>query len=221
MDAKKMKREDGMLIVEATIIFPIMFLVIFLMMILGNAYFHKSTIDSMVAQMANYGAAQCADPLLREITEKNGVPALKDSTYSIEPYRYLLGEVSSGKGMNKIENNVKTQLSDKISKLKTGAFNNMKPTLTKPVTAEFKNAFIYSTFVVEVQYKVPLPLRMIGMKESFSMNTTSRTEVPVSDVPEFIRNVNMIIDFMENTEGGQKALEKIGEVMSKVGEYAN
>ncbi len=220
MNAKKIKREDGMLIVEATIIFPIMFLVIFLMMYLGNAFFHKSTVDSMVAQMANYGAAQCADPLLREITEKNGVQSLKNSKYKIEPYRYLFGEISPEAGMSTIENNVKKQLNDKISKLKTGVFSGMKPTATA-VTVEFKNAFIYSTFVVDVQYKVPLPIRLFGMKENFGVYASSRTEVPVSDVPEFIRNVNMVIDLMENTEGGQKALEKIGDVMTKVGEFLN
>ncbi len=220
MDAKKMKREDGMLIVEATIIFPIMFLVIFLMMFLGNAYFHKSTIDSTVVQMANYGAAQCADPLLREITEKNGVQSLKDSTYSIEPYRYLFGEIISGKGMSKIEDNVKKQINDKISKLKTGMFSGMKPTATS-VKVDFKNAFIYSTFVVEVQYKIPLPIRIFGMKENFAVNTSSRTEVPVSDVPEFIRNVNMIMDLLERTEEGDKALTAISDFMTKVGEFAN
>lgn len=220
MKTKSIKKEDGMLVVEATIIFPIMFLIIFLMIFLGNAYFHKSTIDSLVTQMANYGAAQCADPLLREISTAGKVPSLKDSSYSIEPYRYMLGEVGKESGMNKIESNVKKQINEKIKKLKTGMFNHMKPTSDK-VVAEFNNAFIYSTFEVEVRYKVPLPIRMMGMKEYFSMHASSRCEVPVSDVPEFIRNVNMIIDWMENTKGGQAALDKVNDVMGKVGEFIN
>jgi len=220
MEKKSFKREDGMLFVEATILFPIMFLVIFLMIFVGNAYFHKSTIDSTVAQMANYGAAQCADPLLREITEKGGVPALKDSTYSIEPYRYLLGEVGKESGMNKIETNVKKQINDKIKKMKTGMFSHMKPS-AKSVTVEYNNAFIYSTFEVEVKYKLPLPIRLIGMKDYFTINASSRCEVPVSDVPEFIRNVNMIMDWIENTPGGEDVLTKIDEIMGKVDQYIN
>ncbi len=221
MEKKSFKREDGMLIVEATIIFPIMFLVIFLMIFLGNAYFHKSTIDSTVAQMANYGAAQCADPLLREITEKGGVPALKDSKYSIEPYRYLFGEVGKESGMNKIETNVRTQINDKIKNMKTGMFSHMKPSANKPVVAEFNNAFIYSTFEVEVEYKIPLPIRLIGMKDYFAIVSTSRCEVPVSDVPEFIRNINMLMDWIENTPGGEDVLKKIDEIMGKVDQYIN
>jgi len=36
---KRMKTEEGVVIVEATIIFPIVFLIVFLMIFLGNAYF--------------------------------------------------------------------------------------------------------------------------------------------------------------------------------------
>lgn len=220
MIPEKLKKEDGMLIVEATIIFPIMFLVIFLMMFMGNAYFHKSTIDSTVAQMANYGAAQCADPLLREINDKGGVPSLKNSSYSIEPYRYLFGELGSKAGMSNIETNVKKQINDKIKNMKTGMFSHMKPSASS-VTAEFNNAFIYSTFEVEVNYELPLPIRIIGMKDYFKIYASSRCEVPVSDVPEFIRNINMIMDWIENTKGGQDALNKVDEVMSKVGKIIN
>ena len=76
---KKVKKDEGMLVVEATIVFPVMFLVIFLMIFMGNAYFQKSRIDSIVTQMAYYGSAQCADPLLREITENGKVPSLADA----------------------------------------------------------------------------------------------------------------------------------------------
>lgn len=37
-----------MMIVEATIVFPVMFLVIFLMIFLGNAYYQKARVESIV-----------------------------------------------------------------------------------------------------------------------------------------------------------------------------
>lgn len=217
---KKVKKDDGMLIVEATIVFPVMFLVIFLMIFMGNAYFQKSRVDSIVTQMAYYGSAQCADPLLREITENGKVPSLADADYSIEPYRYLLGEVGKNSGMNAIETEVEKQISNKIKGIKTGLFSHMKPTASK-LDAEFNNAFVYSTFEVEVLYKVPLPIRLFGMSENFALTTASRCEVPVSDTPEFIRNVDMVEDWVESTEAGQSAIAKTKEIMGKIAEFIN
>jgi len=67
---KRMKTEEGVVIVEATIIFPIVFLIVFLMIFLGNAYFQKSRVEEIVTKMTYYGSAQCADPLLKYVQEK-------------------------------------------------------------------------------------------------------------------------------------------------------
>ena len=217
---KKIKNEKGMLVVEATMVFPVMFLVIFLMIFMGNAYFQKSRIDSIVTQMAYYGSAQCADPLLREITENGKVPSLAAADYNIEPYRYLLGEVGKKTGMNTIETKVEEQISDKIKGIKTGLFSHMKPSTSK-LNAEFNNAFVYSTFEVEVLYKVPLPIKLLGMRDYVSLNTASHCEVPVSDTPEFIRNVDMVEDWVEATEKGQDAIAKTKDIMGKVAEFIN
>ena len=219
MSMKKMKKEDGALIVEATMVFPVMFLIIFLMIFMGNAYFQKSRIDSISMRMAYFGSAQCADPLLRVVADR-GVPSLADANYSIEPYRYMFGEVGKESGMNKIETQVKEQINTKIKGLKTGLFSGMKPNVSK-VTAEFNNYFVYSNFEVEVVYKIPLPIRLIGMSKYFEVYYTSRCEVPVSDTPEFIRNVSMVEDWVESTEKGQDVIKKASDIMDKVGEFIN
>lgn len=220
MKVKNLKKEDGMLIVEATIVFPVMFLVIFAMLFLGNAYFQKSRIDGIVAEMAYYGSAQCADPLLKETVDNGGVPSLKDADYEIQPYRYLFGEIGSESGMNAIENDVKSQVSSKISGIKTGLFSHMKPNTTS-TKVEFNNMFVYSTFEVDVQYKIIVPVRLMGQSDYLSIKTGSHCEVPVSDTPEFIRNVDMIEDLVEATEAGQEAISKMNDMMEKIGEFIN
>lgn len=217
---RKIKNENGMLIVEATIVFPIMFLVIFVMIFLGNAYFQRSRVDAIITEMAFYGSAQCADPLLKVVQTKGGVPAYGDADYEIQPYRYFLGELGSGAGMNKIETDVEGQIRTRIDKLGTGLFSLMKPAASS-INAEFNNAFVYSTFDVEVSYKIPMPIRLIGMKDYFSIKSSSKCEVPVSDTPEFIRNVDMVEDWVESTPAGQKAINKTQEVMGKIAEFIN
>lgn len=220
MNYNRIKEEDGMLIVEATIVFPVMFLVIFLMIFMGNAYFQKSKIDSIATQYAYYGAAQCADPLLRVVTEKGKVPALKDADYRIEPYRYMFGELGSEAGMNNIETKVEEQISTKIRDIHTGMFSGMKPQASK-ADAEFNNYFVYSTFEVNIDYKVKLPIRMMGASDAFVMKSSSHCEVPVSDTPEFIRNVDMVGDWVEASESGQQAITKTKEIMGKIADFLN
>lgn len=220
MNFRKIKKEDGMLIVEATIVFPVMFLVIFLMIFMGNAYYQKSKIDSITAQMAYYGAAQCSDPLLRVVTENGKIPSLKKAEYRIEPYRYMFGELSSETGMNTIETEVEKQIADKIKGIGTGMFSNMKPQTSK-ADAEFNNFFVYSTFEINIDYKVPLPIRLMGDKDFFVLRSSSHCEVPVSDTPEFIRNVDMVGDWVESSETGEKAIVKTKEIMGKVADFLN
>lgn len=217
---RKMKnKEDGMLIVEATIIFPIMFLVIFLMFFLGNAYFQKSRVDSIVTQMAYYGSAQCADPLLKTVQTNNKVPAY-GYKYEIQPYRYMLGELGSGAGMNSIESDVEGQIDTKIKAMKSGLFSGMSPK-TSSIDAEFNNAFVYTTFFVKVNYEIPFPIKLFGMSKNFSMKAAALCEVPVSDTPEFIRIVDMVGDWVESSEAGQDAIQKADEVMGKVSQFIN
>ena len=220
MSRNKFKREDGAMIVEATMVFPVMFLVIFLVIFMGNAYFQKSRIDSLSIQSAYYGATQCADPLLRVITEQGRVPSIKQAKYNIEPYRYLFGEVGKGSSMNKVETKVEDRINEGIKSIRTGLFSGMKPVVSG-VTAEFNNFFISSNFEVEVVYKIPLPIRMLGESQFLEVYYTSRCEIPVSDVPEFVRTVDMVEDWVESSETGQKAIQNTSNFMSKIADFIN
>lgn len=209
---KFLKNDRGMLIVEATFVFPIMFLVIFLMIFMGNAYFQRSRVEAIVTDMAFYGAAECADPLLKYVEEAKTMP--KQVNYEIEPYRYVLG------GMDNIETVVAEQISSKIRNLSTGLFTNMKPQ-TSALEVKFNNAFIYSTFSVDILYKITVPIKLPGMDDYFSLKVSSRVDVPVSDTPEFIRNVNMVGDWVEATEAGQDATTNVEKIMEKVSKFIN
>ena len=210
---EKIKREDGVIIVEATFIFPIIFLIVILMIFVGNAYFQKSKVESIVTKMAYYGSAQCADPLLKYVQNDGKVPEY-GSDYKIQPYRYLLG------GMNTIESDVANQIRSKASGIGTGLFGGMEPDLTY-LNVKFNNAYIYSTFSVEVQYKIPIPMRLPGMNENFAINMSSRCDVPVSDTPEFIRNVDMVEDWLESSGLEEDIKQKTQGIMDKIDPFIN
>lgn len=198
-----------MMIVEATIVFPVMFLVIFLMIFLGNAYYQKARVESIVNDLALRGAAYCADPLLKTIEETKAVPAL--DTVDISPYRYLIG------GMDTVESDIEQEAVRRISGLSTGLFSGMKPEgyNTGSLKTQFHNKFISSSFSIDLQYKIVMPIRLLGERDNLELRLASHTEVPVGDTTEFIRNVNMVEDYMER----YGITEKITEMIEKAKEW--
>lgn len=205
--------ESGLVIVEATIVFPVMFLVVFLMLFTGNAYLQKCRVDSYVNQLAIEGAAYCADPMLLNVSN-NSIPNVGDS--EVYPYRYFDPD-----GAADIESTMQIKAKQKIDNMSTGLFSGMKPK-NQLVTAEYNNGFIYSTFSVEVEYKIVFPIRLLFSTENMTMSLSSYANMPVSDTAEFIRNVDMVEDYMEKYGIAEKidnAKQKLNEALEKAKEW--
>lgn len=116
--------------------------------------------------------------------------------------------------MDSIEASVTSLIKDRIRGLNTGLFSGMKPTGydTGGLQVEYKSSFVASSVSVDLEYKIELPIRLLGDRERLSMKFKTHTEVPVGDTPEFIRNVNMVDDIFEATGAKEKMTEKIKEL---------
>ena len=207
--------ESGLVIVEATIVFPVMFLVIFLMLFTGNAYLQKCRVDSYVNQLAIDGAAYCADPMLEEVVD-GSIPSVANS--NVYPYRYF-----DPNGALDIKDTLEIEISKKINNMSTGLFSGMKPA-NQIITVEYNNGFIYSTFSVTVDYKIVMPIRLLGSNENISMSLSSHANMPVSDTAEFIRNVDMAEDYMEKygiKEKLEEAKKKLDDAIQKAKDWFN
>jgi len=198
---KELKNEKGMVIVEATIVFPIMFLVIFFLILMGNAYFEKCRVEAIVNEMTVDGAAYCADPYLRYVDLNGSVPNFSTNS---EPYRYFTD-------MKTVRDSITKDLYAKLDKISTGLFSGMKPSKNGNAKVNFNNSYLYSTFSIDLDYKITVPIKLIGASDTFHINYSSHAETPVTDVPEFMRNINMVEDYLDQT--GEK--EKINEAIQK------
>lgn len=207
-----MKNEEGMLVVEASIVFPVIFTVVFIMIFYGNACFQQARVQYILEDLALEGASYCADPLLSYISANGSVPEYGSTEASIKPYRYIIG------GMDSIEADIRDKVKTRIDGLSSGLFGNMKVKVdwTKNEDrAEFKNYFICSFFVVKLEYEIPISVRLLGEKDFFSLKCKSYSEVPVTDTVEFMRNVDMVEDYLQRSEQANKIKDKITEVMDK------
>ncbi len=201
MNVKKSER-GAVTIVEATIIFPIVFLVLFLLIYLGNAYYLKSHVDSYVEQYAILGAAECADPILY-----SGSVPTSSSSVSVKPYRYVFTGF-----MNEVAAGITSEMQGKLKT--SGFFSNMPMQVTSIAEADV-NIF-YSTFVVEAEMRIKIPVKIFDIELDI-LKFNSRAEVPIVDTGEFIRNVDMALDFIESNQAIQEGMEKVKNFIGKIG----
>lgn len=212
---KKIKKEKGAVqIVEATFVFPIMFIILFFLIYMGNAFYIKSQIEAVVEKYAVQGAAYCADPILETIKEENRIPTVKE--LEAEPYRYIFGEMSEVEKMicDRVENEIKSKSSS--------LFSNMSPTIKTPKSniATFNNYIVYSTFSVEIKYTLKFPIKFLGKSSPTILSISSRSEMPVDDTAEFIRNTDMVIDLFGETKAGDKISQAFGKINEFISNFA-
>lgn len=205
---EKIRNEKGMLIIEATFVYPIMFFVIFFLIYMGNIFYQKAKIESYISQEAIRGAAFYADPLLQGIYDNGDIPNAEN--IRIEPYHYL----NLHPTVNMDEKEVLNTMSD------TGFFEGMKPSIA-PLEGKVNNFILYSTYELEVDYTISFPIKFIFQDDYYKLQFTSRSELPAVDSAEFIRNTDMLIDYAQTTETGVKLSETMNKGIGKLKDLLN
>lgn len=204
----KKNNERGALIVEASIVFPVMFLVVFFMIFAGNAYLQKCRVEAIINQCAIDGASYCADPQLQSV-EGGSIPSVDN--IEVYPYRFF-----SSTGVGDVEGGIEALIEKRVSQMSSGLFYGMKPT-NFTVQTNYSSGILYATFTVDAAYKIKIPVRLLGEKENIHLDVTTHVAMPVSDSTELIRNIDMIWDYMER----YGVASKIEEMVTAAKEWFN
>ena len=214
---ERWKQTRGAIIMEATIVYPVMFFVIFFMLFMGNMFCIRAGIDSLVTQEALTSAAYYADPKLESYSEKENIPTTLSEAGHVTKnlYRYL--DIFDIGGSQSAQS---TNLKENIGSY-TGYFTGMNPDRIEIVSHKVNNYIIYQTYEVEVKYYLNFPWKFIFHDEKYDIAMTARAEVPVTDSAEFIRNVDLAVDILERTEKGETASENINKTFEKVTAFLN
>ena len=194
--------KGAMVIVEATIVFPVMLFVLLFIIFIGNTYYEQAKVDDIVLRYAIKGAQYVADPF-KQSMEKGTVPT-NTKEIKLEPYRYL-PFLSDFGYISDVEKDLSKRVTNEIKQGGMIFFNNANARIVGGEDgniARFENHVLYSTFVVQVQYQIKFPIRFLGEERPTIVNLTSRAEVPVNDQTEFIRNVDMAVDLLQGTSFG-------------------
>lgn len=206
---EKLNKEDGAVqIVEATFVFPIMFIILFFLIYMGNAYYVRAQVEAIVVDKAIAGANYCTDPILQTIKDDGVIPKL--SELDLDPYRYF-------SGMNGVEEKISREVEEAIEGSSVSLFRNMEPVVKtrRADISKYNNYVLYSTFSVEVRCEVEFPIKFLGRATPNLLVITSRSEIAVNDTAEFIRNTDMVIDYFEDSKLGQS----IKGVFDKINDF--
>ena len=206
---KKILNENGTVIVEASIVFPIMLFVLLLMLYMGNVYYQQAKLNAIVDIAAVKGAAYCADPMLDNIEAAGSVPTTNND---IQPYRYLFG-------VSDIETKMQKYVTNQYKTAGDGFFGSMAPSSIS-CEANFNNSVIMYSFTVEATYDIKVPLRFMGTEAPKIVSLSAKATAPVNDNGEFINNLDMALDYYESSGLSQKvsaAADKIKGFFDKFG----
>ena len=205
-------REKGAVtLVEAVIVFPIMFFIVFILMMAGNAYYQKARVERVVVECTLDAASRCTNPFLGYVIENDAVPrGTKD--VEIYPYRYIFtGE------MKNIAAQLESELTDRISHMNSIAFKGMEPKIISPPKLDLHWYLIASYIDTECSFKVQFPIRMPFSHESLALRYYVHLREPIGDAPNLIRNTSMVQDYLERFVP-QEYLDKFEEIKKKISE---
>jgi hypothetical protein len=212
---RKKSEKGAVLLVEATLIFPIMFIIVFLMIMAGEAYYQHARVEYVVTQAAISGAARCENPMLSYIENNGNEIPVSTTDVKVRPYRYIL--TSEAKN---IDSEVKSELKKSIEEMKPLLWANMSPKNVS-ISGTTKVNPLISSFQVQCDFDIELPIRMIFSNENFKFHYTVSMVETIGDPSELVRNVSMIEDIMERFEKLGKIKENLNRIAEKVGTYLN
>lgn len=226
--AARLREERANSMVENIIVLPLIFIVIYFM-ILGAFLMHDvGTIDAAARRGAIYAAHCLCDPNYDEIRKKSGDAKgnldIKESVSSftftgigknIKPYRYLFGT----KG---VEQQVKDEVSAILEKTRVP----WREIEVENISYSNKNMVFYQDVTVTIKAKYPLPkfFEAFGLDSKYEYSASAK--MTVNDPDEFIRNTDLAVDLMvqvDQATGGHlsSAMDKVSGLMKKLGDWLN
>lgn len=243
---KEFRSEKGAAsVLEATIVFPLVFLVVVFLVFLGFIYAQKGFLQNHAAELSDYLAKNVLYPGYNEI-EQPFYYAGKSDALSLErvnkamscnePYRYLGGlfkeeyQIKGGEYKGDIAKTAAEAMTGSYL-VSHGFIKSGGGTISLPAGSKFEgqtqstqNGFICAVHVSTSQVSVYLAqnytfasfFRMIGIGGK-TMTISGQSTTFINDSVEFVRNVDMVFDVASFVADKLGIdIEKIKEVIGKV-----
>ena len=204
-----------MTLIEAAFVFPVTFIVVFLIIMMGNVYFQHAAIERGVVETALNTAASSENPMMAYILENKAVPTSPDAA-DVMPYRYLF----SG-NIKRIAGEQEDRLYSYVNGVgKYTVFRGLKP-IVNSCTVKTSVNLIFSQVEVNCDFDIALPLKMIFTNERFRFHYQVSMKEQIGDSAEFVRNTAMIKDYFQRNKALMEMAGNIGDALNKIKRFMN
>ncbi len=194
------RREAGMVVVEATIIYPVAILSVILLLYLSLFLFQRANLQACLETSLVYYKNTVTDTY---VTKNNTLEYVRieestmaagnsySATEPLNPYRGLFGDGHHLGNQGDFETYFRSVAGDML----------FDDRLT--LTVDYNNyMFVKQLEVTAVQVvEIPLDLSILGIGNEYEISATAR--VNVVDHDDMIRNVDYAIDIVEDTKLGE------------------
>lgn len=209
-----MKNEKGAAtLIEYTIVLPITFAIVFLLITMGFMLHQKSVMESAVQRKAIYISRTISDTNYENIAETNvdvdvnDITGAKIKDIKNDPYRFLFGAFSSG--------NLTAQ-EEETSKL---IEVNQIFIDTKPEVSVEKKSGLFTTVTVTATQKYEINQFLAGLDIPPIVTIECKSIVYVNQPSEFIRNADFAADIISKVVDSISGVIK--ETVSKITFFKN
>ena len=101
--------------------------------------------------------------------------------------------------MKTIEDEIQNEVYKEIISKGFTFMGNAPEVKRSQVKSDYKNHVLYGDFVVEASYQIKFPIKFIGSDNLMIFKASSCSQASVTDVPEFVRNVDFACDILDGT----------------------
>lgn len=219
---KRLNKNTGSMTVEASLIFPIIILVIVAVIYICILLYQQAYLQAIANHVAERGAA-CWGNISKMEIDDNGhrlkTGELKDSRELLKADLYWSNKEEKIEKLKKYtihqikKNNI---LSSEISNYNANDISDTKGKVDIWINDYI--AYKELNIVIEDSYKIPLgdSLRVFGLDNRYNMHVHSKSSI--NDPMEFIRNTDFIIHTLNEYEGTSELINKFKMTLGKVEE---
>lgn len=203
----------GMIVVEAVFVYPVVFMVLAVILFLGDVYYQRARVEAIVLDASIRGASQVATASLPKISfdPATGRGVLNPQDIRNDPYRYIF---DSPQGTSTDDALKGTQaLVDELLPASASFFGLAPEFDGKSAKVVYESKVIRGEVSVSAVYGIRVPVHKALIPEGeVSLELNARATSSVTPMGELVRNIDMMDDLYEASGG-----KKIGDSVETIG----
>ena len=213
--AAEARDENGLVLVEASFIYPVVFAVLALLLYAGDMFYQRSWIEAAVLRYSIEGAAEVGNSAIESISVDNeaGTGVLNLDALENKPYRFMAnGGADSDAGAHAAAS--EALLRSEVAGGRASFFG-LAPDL-RSIDVDYTSSIVYGEYTVTADYGFQLPVASFLVPEGkMGVDFSAQSVSTVTSMGEFTRNVEFVDDIYDGVKSERDTIVGLAESVEK------